>query len=306
MNKHINKIKLPLHIQRVLSNLFESVGIDNYLKEDSWIAGGFPRIVSENIDKDLKTFTSSIKFYFKNFGDIDVFSKSIEKVNCFRDKIIEDVYKRKTQKENIICEEFYCDQPFSFNYEKISHEFLKFNLEENDANYIKTQFVNKFIFNNISECFDNFDFSNSKLAIAKEKNEYVLYYTDSAEFYNRNNILNIERVSSPLLSSRVCKYNKKYGFKIENNTAFRESIREYILKIISNTWPKVLIENNSYDEYQLIEKLHNTITLEKEDLCLLLGKFTCIIKNRNFSNLNYGIYYRSKKEVDWAAHEMSK
>ena len=306
MNKHINKIKLPTHIQHVLSSLFKTVGIDVFLKEDSWVAGGFPRIVSENIDKDLETVKHNIQTYFKNFGDIDVFSKSMEKVNFVREKIIEDVYKRKTQNVDIICEEFYCDQPFSFNYEKISHEFLKFNLEENDANYIKTQFVNKFIFNNISECFDNFDFSNSKLAIAKEKNEYVLYYTDSAEFFNRNNILNIERVSSPLLASRVCKYNTKYGFKIENNSAFRKSIREYILKIISNTWPKVLIENNSYNEYQLIEKLHNTITLEKEDLCLLLGKFTCIIENRNFSSLNYGIYYRSKKEVDWAVHEISK
>lgn len=306
MNKHINKIKLPHQIQHVLSDLFKSVGVDNYLKEDAWVAGGFPRIVSENIGKDLKTFMNNIQTYFKNFGDIDVFSKSIEKVNCVREAIIEDVYKRKTQNVNIICDEFYSDQPFSFNYEKITHEFLKFDLkEENTANYIKTQFVNKFIFNSISECFDNFDFSNSKLAIAKENNVYVLYYTDAAEFFNKNNVLNIERVASPLLASRVCKYNTKYGFKIENNSEFRNSIREYILKIISNTWPKILIENNSYNEYGLIEKLHNTIKLEKEDLCLLLGKFTHVIKSRDFNNQNYGIYWETK-EVDWAAYEMSK
>ena len=306
MNKHINKIKLPHQIQHVLSGLFKSVGIDNYLKEDAWVAGGFPRIVSENIGKDIETFTNNIQTYFKNFGDIDVFSKSIEKVNCVREEIIEDVYKRKAQNVNIICDEFYCDQPFSFNYEKISHEFLKLNLEEeNTANYIKTQFVNKFIFNSISECFDNFDFSNSKLAIGKENNEYILYYTDAAEFYNKNNVLNIERVASPLLASRICKYNTKYGFKIENNADFRSTIREYILKIISNTWPKVLIENNSYNEHVLIERLHKTISLEKEDLCLLLGKFSHSIKDRDFINPTYGIYYRTK-EVDWAMYEMSK
>ena len=306
MNKHINKIKLPTHIQHVLSRLFKSVGIDDYLKEDAWVAGGFPRIISKNINKDLETSISSIRDYFENFGDIDVFSKNIAKVNFIRDKIIEDVSKRKTQNINVICDEFYFEQPFSFNYEKISHEFLNFNLEkENTSNYIKTQFVNKFIFNSVSECFDNFDFSNSKLAITKEKNEYVLCYTDDAEFYNRSNTLNIERVASPLLASRICKYNTKYGFKIDNNNSFRNSIREYILKLISSTWPKVIIENNSYNEHNLVEKLHNTISLEKEDLCLMLGKFTHIIKSRDFANTNYGIYFKTK-EVDWAVHEISK
>ena len=324
MNNHINTIKLPSHIQFVLSNLFKTVGIYDYLKEDAWVAGGFPRVISKELNSNTSQTLEKVYRYFYNMGDIDVFSNNKDKVNDITNKISNRV---KARREEIMSDGFYLSRvsdaikdensfelPFTFNYErnlttlnkicnknnvKYIDEVLKENLE---FSVIQTQFVNKFIFKDVNECFDNFDFSNSKLAISFKNGEYYLHYTDLAEFFNSRNILNIEKVESPYLSSRITKYTRKYMFELDDNKKFRSHIKDYLYKVLQGKWPDVY--HGNFDMSTAVKNLHTNITLDCKDLCLFLGMFTHM--NRIRSNSGYGFMRNKIIEVDWATHEMSR
>lgn len=324
MNNHINTIKLPSHIQYVLSNLFKTIDVYDYLKEDAWIAGGFPRIISKELNSNASQTLEKVYKYFYNMGDIDIFSSNKDKVNDITNTISNRV---KAIREEIMSDGFYLSRvsdaikdinsfelPYTFNYErnlsalnkickqnkvKYVDEVLKENLE---FSVIQTQFVNKFIFKDINECFDNFDFSNSKLAISFKNGEYYLHYTDSAEFYNSKNLLNIEKVESPYLSSRITKYTRKYMFDLDDNKSFRNHIKDYLYKILQGKWPDVY--HGDFDMSGAVKNLHSSITLDSTDLCLFLGMFTH--RNRISSRSGYGIFNTKIIEVDWATHEMSR
>lgn len=320
MNNHINTVKLPSHIQYVLSNLFKEIDVYDYLKEDSWIAGGFPRIISRNIHTNATKTLEDICRYFYSLGDIDIFSKEKEKVTEVTNKISNEIQEIR---ENIMMDGFYISRisqaiqdvnsfalPFTFNYEKNLNVLEKI-CQNNNATFIsslehkrsefsviQTQFVNKFIFKNIKECFDNFDFSNSKLAISFNNNEYYLHYTNLSEFYNVRHLLNIEKVESPFLSNRILKYTKKYGFDIDDNKHFRNQIKDYLYKVVQDKWPEVYGDN--FDMTSAIKNLHANISLDSKDLCLFLGMFKIRSKSE------YGFMQNKIIEVDWAAHEMSR
>ena len=324
MNNHINTIKLPNHIQYVLSNLFKTIDVYDYLKEDAWIAGGFPRIVSKELNSNVTQTLEKVYRYFYNMGDIDIFSSNKDKVNDITNTISDRV---KSIRETIMSDGFYISQvreslfdvnsyelPFTFNYErslnslnkickknkvKYVEEAVKENLE---FSVIQTQFVNKFIFKNVKECFDNFDFSNSKLAISFKNGEYYLHYTDLAEFFNSRNLLNIEKVESPYLSSRITKYTRKYMFDLDDNKKFRSHIKDYLYKVLQGKWPDVY--HGNFDISTAVKNLHTNITLESKDLCLFLGMFTHM--NRVNYRSGYGIFNNKIVQVDWATHEMSR
>ena len=198
--------------------------------------------------------------------------------------------------------------PFTFNYEKnlaSLNQICKKNSAkyiEEDYSVIQTQFVNKFIFSGIKECLDNFDFSNSKLAISFKNGEYYLHYTDLSEFFNSRNVLNIEKVESPFLSSRITKYTRKYNYNIQDEKVFRNHIKDYLYKIVQGKWPEVY--GNNFDPAVAVKNLHSNITLESKDLCLFLGMFTHM--NRIDCRSGYGIFNSKIVEVDWATYEMSR
>ena len=98
MDNHINKIKLPNHIQYVLSNLFKSIEIEDLLEEDMWIAGGFPRIISMCIDSNTKKTLGVVYKYFYNMGDIDVFCSSKEKLDYVSKKINNEVIESRSRR----------------------------------------------------------------------------------------------------------------------------------------------------------------------------------------------------------------
>ncbi len=321
MINHINTVRLPSHIQYVLLNLFKEIDIYDYLKEDAWIAGGFPRIISKEINSNTSQTLESVYKYFYNMGDIDIFSSSKEKVEDVTNKISEKVKKIR---EEVMADGFYLsrvhdaikdvnsfDLPFTFNYEKnlnvlnqmckehkVRHveECLKENL---DFSVIQTQFVNKFIFKNIKECFDNFDLANSKIAISLKENKFYLHYTERAEYYNSQNILKIDKVESPYLSSRLTKYTRKYMFRIDDNKDFRNQIENYLHKIIQGKWPTVY--NDLFDPEALIKNLHMNIALSSKDLCLFLGMYTHLSR---IKNKGYGMYAPQIIETDWATHHI--
>ncbi len=324
MNNHINTIKLPNHIQYVLFNLFKTIDIYDYLKEDAWIAGGFPRIISKELNSNVPRTLEKVYKYFYNMGDIDVFSSNKDKVEDITNIISSKV---KRIREEIMSDGFYISRvseaikdinsfelPFTFNYEKNLNSLNKI-CEKNKVKYvdealkenlefsvIQTQFVNKFIFKDIKECFDNFDFSNSKLAISFKNDEYYLHYTDLAEFYNSRSLLNIEKVESPYLSSRIAKYTSKYMFDIDDNKNFRNQIKDYLYKILQGKWPDIY--HGAFDMSSAVKNLHSSIKLDSNDLCLFLGMFTHM--NRIRSNSGYGFMRNKIIEVDWATYEMSR
>lgn len=321
MDNHINTIKLPNHIQYVLSNLFKTIEVEELLEENTWIAGGFPRVISLCINSDAKQTLSTVYKYFYNMGDIDVFCSSKEKINYItkkiNDEVIEARSKRFTQSLSGLDMVYPCkeinsyDLPFTFNYERnlnvLNDVCIKNNLKniikENSTyfNVIQTQFVNKFIFSGIKECLDNFDFSNSKIAISFKNNEYYLHYTDDAHYYNSRQILNIVKVESPFLSTRITKYTRKYNYNIQDEKVFRNHIKDYLYKIVQGKWPEVY--GNHFDPAVAVKTLHTSITLDSEDLCLFLGKF--VHMNRiKCSETGYGIFSNKIVEVDWAAHHI--
>ena len=327
MNNYINTIKLPSHVQYVLSNLFKTIDIYDYLKEDAWIAGGFPRIISKELDSDAGQTLKRIYRYFYNMGDIDVFSNNKDKINDITNTISNRVRNIRAE---IMSEGFCLNRasetisdinsfklPFTFNYEKNLNslndickknkvKYIEEDLEENlTFSVIQTQFVNKFIFKDIKECFDNFDFSNSKLAISFKNGEYYLHYTDLAEFYNTRRLLNIEKVESPYLSSRITKYTRKYMFNIDDNENFRNQIKDYLYKILQGKWPDVYCD--AFDIMHMssaVKNLHTCINLDNNDLCLFLGMFTHM--NRSRSSNGYGFLRNKITKVDWATYEMSR
>ena len=322
MDNHINTIKLPSHIQYVLSNLFKAIEVEEFLEENTWIAGGFPRVISLCINSGAKQTLNTVYKYFYNMGDIDVFCSSKEKIDYITKKINNEVIearsKRFTQSLSGLDmiypfkEINSYDLPFTFNYERnlkvLDDVCIKNNLKKvteidrgHDFSVIQTQFVNKFIFSNIEECLDNFDFSNSKIAISLKDNEYYLHYTDDAIYYNSRQLLNIVKVESPFLSSRITKYTRKYRYNIQDEKVFRNHIKDYLYKIVQGKWPEVYGDN--FDPAVAIKNLHTNITLDSEDLCLFLGKF--VHMNRiKCSSSGYGIFSNKIIEVDWAAHHI--
>jgi hypothetical protein len=322
MNNYLNTIKLPNHIQYVLSNLFKAIEVEELLEENTWIAGGFPRVISLCINSGVKQTLGTVYKYFYNMGDIDVFCSSKEKIDYvakkINDEVIEARSKRFTQSLSGLDMVYpfkeinSYDLPFTFNYERNLHVLndlcIKNGLKEvteidsgHDFSVIQTQFVNKFIFSGIKECLDNFDFSNSKIAISLKNNEYYLHYTDDAHYYNSKQLLNIVKVESPFLSSRITKYTKKYNYNIQNEKVFRNHIKDYLYKIVQGKWPEVY--GDCFDPAAAVKTLHTSITLDSEDLCLFLGKF--VHMNRiKCSSTDYGIFTNKIIEVDWATHHI--
>ena len=316
MNKHINRIKIPSQMQSVINDILTYTNTNIFLEDqDSWIAGGFARIISNCLNKTTEESYIDICHYFDELGDIDIFSNNTQKINHISKEVkdrIELEHKSFGNKFNYLMmnniSSNYYNLPYTFNYENSLIEYVRNkNLTSVESTYmnsstIKTQIVEKFIFKDIKECFANFDMSNSKLAIKLENKDYYLYYTEDAEFYNRKNIINFERVSSPYLPSRLWKYSKKYGFNVVNDEKFRLIIKDYLYKSLSHNWPSVF--NDKYCQEEMVKRLHRITRLEDHDLCLFLGMFQTDIIERQKGP--YGFYTTVIGSEDWASSEIKE
>jgi hypothetical protein len=302
MSNKINIIEVNDDMQKILTEILSVNDVSKHLENNCWIAGGFARIISDIAFNNFsnKSIMYILKYLCKG-GDIDIFSNSAE----YMDNIKSDLEKDKNSKTTY-------NLPYTANIETTVTNVirpLKRNLNVDlspeilllGRRSVKTQFVNKFIFKDIKETFESFDFSNSKFAIDKKNSKYRLHYTDKSLFFRDRKVLNIERIVSPMLASRMFKYNKKYNFNIVNNSKLRSNIKEYLFKLISGSWPNAIV---SYDDFYLTKLLHNAVTLESNELCLLLGMFSCSVGDKVSSG--YGFYYENIREVDWALNEMSE
>lgn len=290
MNNQVKHIVLPETIQNILSDILGKCRIDHLLEEDFWIAGGFPRIIHLCLNRSEIEVYNTLKSYFRHYADIDIFTSSKQKSLQAAESVNESFAKESYTRS-------YCHEgPFATNVQLNTSTF------SNVSPFVYMQFITEFVYSDIKETFENFDFSNVKFAINKRDNKYLLYYTEMSEYYNYANILNLEKIVSPFLASRIRKYTERYGLKFNNDTNNRKLISEYIHKLFSGNWGDVF-KNCKFDSEIFIKAINSLVGLDELDLCLFLGKFEHNIFTK--SNSEYGIY-ACAKVTDWAAHELNK
>ena len=287
MNNQIENIVLPQVIQNILENIFSECKINDLLEEDFWVAGGFPRIIHLCLKKSDAEISNFLKQYLQNYSDIDVFTSSKEKALKAYQRNLNILSNDNSKKT------WQYASPFASNLHLNVYPITR------RTSFVSIQFVTEFLYNNIKETFDSFDFSNVKFAIKKDKGLYNLYYTEEAEHYNNRNILNIERVASPFLSCRLNKYIEKYNLDFNDNQKNRDFISEYIHKLFKNDWPDAF-KSCTFNVELFVKTINKLVGLSNLDLCLFLGKYSHI---ENVGK--YGLYTCTKIN-DWAAYELNK
>jgi|13_taG_2_1085334.scaffolds.fasta_scaffold01762_16 hypothetical protein len=299
----IYKKEIPVKKIDIINKVLNNRYILHSLNKGLWIAGGFARQVGHHLfftDKNIKDSNESIYSYFYNRkGDIDLFGDSEE-----------NILKVARECENLKCDcDLFCmhhvsSSNFSLNLE--DDKALK-NYKENQSLSLKIQFVDKFTFKNISECFESFDMDNCKYAIVKEKDNFYLYYDNKAIEADALKTLEINHTDSPLLGSRIYKYLTKDNIvnKLSDSTKSKSNFKEYLFKCLTSSW-----DNNFtfFDSEAFIintlNKLDNVHKLDPVDIAMFLGKLqtTRIIEN---TNSDYGVF-ADIVVVDWATDKLSK
>ena len=299
----IYKKEIPVKKIDIVNKVLNNKYILHSLNKGLWIAGGFARQVGHHLfftDKNIKDSNESIYSYFYNRkGDIDLFGESEE-----------NILKVAKQCENLKCD---CD---AFCMHHVSSSNFSLNLEDdkalkgykaNQSLSLKIQFVDKFTFKNVSECFESFDMDNCKYAIVKEKDSFYLYYDEKAIKADESKILEINHTDSPLLGSRIYKYLTKDNIvnKLSDSTKSKSKFKEYLFKCLTSSW-----DNNFtffYEEAFVINtlnKLDNVHKLDPVDIAMFIGKLqtTRVIEN---GNSDYGVF-ADIVVVDWATDKLSK
>tara|TARA_Y100000592_G_scaffold44041_1_gene69818 strand:- start:1974 stop:2966 length:993 start_codon:yes stop_codon:yes gene_type:complete len=315
-----NIISKPLNssLNDYLLDFFSHTNLTSVIEEGAWVAGGFARLVAlDEFNIIPNTDHKKILEYIYGFGDIDIFSSSLSQINKAYMRFARG--DRYTEAKKVAQNNY-----FNLNYESCfsnninfpgKKEFdVNFDISErlreytNKYSHIKLQFVNKFFYNNIEETFENFDFTNCKYALTFSDGKFILHYDKSALEFDKKSELNLEHCRSPLLGSRIIKYlsGKKYITHIHNSKRNKDIIKDFCLKVSTNTWDS-LYENNFYNtldaENLRIPCLHQLITLDKEDLILFLGKVT---HTKTVYTGGYGVYnYASTEKYDWALNEIN-
>ena len=290
MNNQVKHIVLPETIQSILSDILGKCRIDHLLEEDFWIAGGFPRVIHLCLNRSEQEAYNILKEYFRHYADIDIFTTSKKKSLQAAESVNEDFMKE------FYTRSYYHEGPFATNVQLNTSTFSKM------PPFVYMQFITEFVYSGIEETFDNFDFSNVKFAINKRDNKYLLYYTEMSEYYNRANVLNLEKIVSPFLASRIRKYTERYGLEFNNDKNNRLLISEYIHKLFSGCWSDAF-KNCKFDSELFVKSTNSLVGLDDLDLCLFLGKFEHSIFTK--TNSEYGVYTMAKV-TDWAAHEINK
>lgn len=283
MNNVYIKEKLPRNISRTILNILNQNSTENILDHNMWIAGGFARIVGKSLEMNLP-IEKLIKYYFLEVnGDIDIFTFDANNIPSLLKKFERNAY--------------ISEAPFAHNL----------YYRDDNIHFANIQIVSKFTFDSYEKCLDSFDFTNCKYLIYKEKEDLYLLKDNRAEGLNKSRLLNIDKCTSPLLSSRIVKYLGRHNFlNLSTSEETSESLNEYLYRITSNSWEEkfnVLGDlNNIADTY--IRNLHRKVNFNNEQLSILIGKFNETVYNTIRSG--YGFYLQEVGKTDWASHEIQK
>lgn len=283
MNNVYVKEKLPRSISRSILNILNQNSNVNILDHDMWIAGGFARIVGKSLEMSLPIQKLLSHYFLETNGDIDIFTFDADNIPSLLTKV---------QRSGFVSE-----SPFAHNL----------YYRDDRSYFANIQIVSKFTFDSYEKCLDSFDFTNCKYLIYKEKEDLYLLKDKRAEGLNKSRLLNIDKCTSPLLSSRIVKYLGRHGFlNLNASEETSESLNEYLYRITSNSWEEkfdVLGDLNIIaDSY--IRSLHGKVNLSDEQLSILIGKFNETVYNTVRSG--YGFYLQEVGKTDWASHEIQK
>ena len=299
----IKSFKVISSVRKQLDLIFDNQIIHKALNEEMWIAGGFAREVCHshfglNESKYSKETIDNRIISYLSAGDIDFFCNSKDHYVKVVKKISESLEKLSRHNHVRVY-----DSDFAQNYQTYS---------TNDYNLVcpktKIQFVNKFFFKDIKECFDSFDVTNCKYAIRKVFNEYIIYYDIEALENDSKKLLKLNSSKSPYTISRIIKYLKfrnldRLSPSKENKTIFMNCL----YKAVENNWNPFY---NLKEEIQKenIKKLHNLVNLSPEVLSMFIGFAKDSVYDRKLSipsSSGYGIYVSNIfKDIDWATNEI--
>lgn len=273
-----------------LHNIFDKV-------DNVWIAGGFARRIYEYFySTPEKAITQDrIKNYIGRLYDTNV---DIDFFYCSSD----DLYLTKDILNNVLSlkKGFYHSSPFADNY--------NFMLEIGSPHFVSSQriqLINSFLFENIGDCLNSFDFEVCKFALNKVDDIYKIYYTDQAKKDNRHNQINISKVGSPFLPSRIQKYTTKYNMSFRPSDNNLKKIKEYCYNIVSGKWNIDMenVDNNSL--FRQVKTLHRYKTLSKEELTIMIGMFDDIVRKSTSIPGGSAYYYFEESKIDWACKELT-
>ncbi len=263
-----------------------------------WIAGGFARRIYEYFHTKNKSMSTSpnINNYILNLYDenvdIDFFYNNIDDLTDTK-SLLDKVATNKN------C--FSHMSPFADNYNFSNNSYRP---DYTRPSYIqRIQLINKFFFEDINNCLNSFDFEVCKFALNKINGTYRIYYTDQAVIDNRYGQLNISKVGSPFLPSRINKYFTKYNMSFQQSENNLEKIKEYCYKVVSGRWNiNEFYVDNKY-LFRQVKTLHKHKKLSKEELSIMIGMFEDIVRHSNpIKDEDY--YYFEETKTDWACKEL--
>lgn len=306
-NSSITSEPLDQHINEILISLFKEINFIDVFRNNAWMAGGFPRLIGScnfklnNIDP-LKAITD---YFFKNNGDIDIFTISKENFDNCSYEIINGRCKSNLNRN--LNTSFYQNID---GYTNIFSKTFWFDWFNNTKEYnqninkqiVRIQLVNKFFYNTIEDNLNSFDFTNCKYAISLKENSFYIHYDKDALRFDKEKKLNIAHCNSPLLAKRIIKYIKNKDLELYKSKRNSEILKEYYCKLITNNWEKVFVDNMPNTNFGLeslgINKLERLIDMPQEDLVLFIGKLS--IPALEKISHGYGHYYEVIGEHDWA------
>ena len=270
-------------------NIFDEV-------ENVWIAGGFARRIYEYFySTPEKAITQDrIKNYigrlYDQNVDIDFFYSNIKDLDATKN-VLDKVIKLKKG--------FSHSSPFADNYSILqeigSPQFVSSQ---------RIQLINTFLFRSIDSCLDSFDFEACKFALNKVNGIYRIYFTDQARKDNRHRKLNISKVGSPFLPSRIQKYSVKYKMSFMPNENNLSKIKDYCYKIVSSDWNINMSHVDNNQLFKQVRTLHNYKTLSKEELSIMIGMFDDIVRKSTSVHDGSAYYYFEVTKIDWACKEL--
>ena len=303
-SKNIKTISLPDYANVALEKVFNEIGLNTSFLNYSWIAGGFSRYLfrqlmfsqSSNFSNNLKTKKICEKlFKYIEYADIDVFSHS--------EKEVENIQDLFCKNQVSYHDDFYHSNSL------FSKNLNKFIVPEDDNRpfsgfSVKVQLVNKFFFENISECLESFDITNCKFALSKNNKGFVITYFKEAEDFEKNNILHISNFDNIFLAERIGKYMSKHRLEVIRDERFSKKLKEYLYMILEDNCSFDITKSDmSILRERAVKSLHRNIKLSNSELILFLGMYKDVVYNKN--NASYGFYYDTGKKVDWARQQIN-
>lgn len=290
----LNEIWIDKKYNPVLDDQFHNI-FDKI--ENVWLAGGFARRIYEYFySTPEKAITQDrIKNYigrlYDTNVDLDFFYSDIKDLNDTKDILDKEIRHTKS---------FYHNSPFADNY-NFMHNIggPQFPCSQ------RIQLINSFLFENISDCLDSFDFEVCKFALNKVNGIYRIYFTDQARKDNRHNQINISKVGSPFLPSRIQKYSTKYNMSFSPSDNNLSKINDYCYKIVSGKWNIDMSTVDNSSLFRQVKTLNRYKNLSKEELTIMIGMFEDVV--RKSTNITGGgaYYYFEEAKIDWACKELA-